>query len=70
MPADVESVAVVLDRPGEAADLAGIPFQDRDRYIALQELVGGRESRRPRAHDHDVLSSASGDQSAHKYRGV
>ena len=58
--ADVEPVAVVLDRAGQPSDLPGVALDHRDRDAALHQLVGGGQPGRARAHDHDVLVVAFG----------
>ena len=56
MPADVEPVSVVLDRPGQPAHLLGILLQHRHGDVALQQLIGGGQAGGAGAHDDDVLA--------------
>ena len=41
MPADVEVVPFVADRPRDAADVGGVGFQHRDRDVVFGKLIGG-----------------------------
>ena len=53
MAADVEVVALVLGRAGDAADVRGIGFEDGDRHVLLGEEIAGGEAGGAGADDSD-----------------
>src|SRR5665213_924043 len=68
--ADVEPIAVVLDRAGKPPDVAGVLFDHRDRDLVLHQLIGGCEAGRAGAHDHDLPALVLKCQSAHRVSTV
>jgi hypothetical protein len=68
--ADIEAVALVLRGPRQAANLLGVLFDNGQRDVVLQQLIGGGEAGGAGAHDDDVPALAFGDQSCHRVSTV
>src|SRR5947209_10833235 len=56
MPADIESVAVMFDRPGQPTDEAGVLLQDSEPDGVTRQLVGRRQAGRSSSEDDHVLA--------------